>query len=271
MSSGGFVAVTPGVDLYVQDVGNGPPVVLLAGFGLDHGVWDRQVCTLGAEHRVLCIDLRGTGRSSKPYDEYGLDRLAADVASVLEQLDIRHAALVGWSFGGQVAFRVAAENRDRAARLVLVASAGVRASRSREFPFGPVAEQLERKLVGAELEDRIAARVTTIRSGFHREPADHTVDFLVRTSLRMPSWAAVASYRSYLHSDSTALIDAVHVPVSQIVGGDDRLHSADGAQWLCDRLSDSRLQVLPDCGHYPMFEAPEAFDAALQAFVSGEL
>jgi non-heme chloroperoxidase len=266
-----LVRVARGVDLHVQDVGSGPPVVLLAGFGLDHSVWDRQVRTLGAGHRVLCIDLRGTGQSSKPYDEYGLDRLAADVASVLEQLDIRHAALVGWSFGGQVAFRVAAENRDRVARLVLVASAGVRASRSEEFPFGPAAEQLERTLVAAELEDRIAARVTTIRSGFHREPADHTVDFLVRTSLRMPSWAAVASYRSYLHSDSTALIDAVDLPVLQIVGANDRGHSVDGARWLCNRLTDSRVQVLPECGHYPMLESPKAFDAALRAFVSAEV
>lgn len=55
---------------------------------------------------------------------------------------------------------------------------------------------------------------------------------IVRTSLRMPSWAAVASYRTYLHSDSTALIDAVDVPVLQIVGGDDRAHFADAAQWL---------------------------------------
>jgi non-heme chloroperoxidase len=125
--------------------------------------------------------------------------------------------------------------------------------------------------VGAELEDRIAARVTTIRSSFHREPADHTVDFLVRSSLRMRSWAAVASNRTYLHSDSTALIDAMDVPVLQIVGSDERVHSADAAQWLCDRLSDSRVQILPECGHYPMFEAPDAFDAALRAFVSAEV
>jgi len=146
----------------------------------------------------------------------------------------------------------------------------VRASRSQEFPFGAAAEQLERALVVAELEDRIAARVTNIRSGFHREPADHTVDFLVRMSLRMPSWATVASYRTYLRSDSTALIDALDLPVLQIVGSDDRAHSADAAQWLCNRLSDSPVQVLPECGHYPMFEAPEAFDAALRAFVSAE-
>jgi len=262
-----LVGVAPDVELYVQDVGSGPPVLLLAGFGLDHSVWDGQVRMLGARHRVLCVDLRGTGRSSKPYDGYRLERLAADVGAVLEQLEVREATLAGWSFGGQVAFRVAAEHRDRIARLVLVASGGVRASRSDAFPFGADPERLERRLVGAELKDRLAARAATIASGFHREPAGHTLDFLIRASLRMPSWAAVASYRTYLYSDSSALIGAVDMPVLQIAGEADHVHSPEAARWLRERLGDSRVQVLPACGHYPMFEAPEAFDAALAAFI----
>jgi pimeloyl-ACP methyl ester carboxylesterase len=263
-----LVEVADGLDIHVQDVGDGPPVVLLAGFGLDHAVWDGQVRALGGEHRVVCIDLRGTGQSSKPYDDYGIDVLADDVERVLERLGLTGVALVGWSFGGQVAFRVAADSR-RVSRLVLVASGGVRATRSVEFPFGASADQLERALIGAEISDRLAARAATIRRGFHEAPPQRVLDFLVGSSLRMPSWAAVASYRTYLHADLIDRIDDVTVPVLHIVGDEDPVHGLDGVGWLSERLTDSRVHVLPECGHYPMFEAPGAFDEALRPFVGG--
>jgi pimeloyl-ACP methyl ester carboxylesterase len=259
------VDVEENVEIYVQDVGSGSPVVLLAGFGLDHDVWDRQTRVLGGEHRVIAIDLRGTGRSSKPYGGYELDRLAADVECVLDRLGVSGAALVGWSFGGQVAFRLAATVRF--ARLVLVSSGGVRASRSDGFPFGRAPDELERALVAGELSDRIAARRRTLRGGFHREPSEATLDFLTRIFLRMPSWAALACYHTYLHSDLTELIPHVTLPTLQIVGSDDPVHGADGAGWLSERLTNARVEVLSDCGHYPMFEAADDLDAALIAFL----
>ena len=261
-----LVEVADGVALHVQDVGDGPPVVLLAGFGLDHAVWDAQVRMLGRGHRVVCIDLRGTGSSSKPYDDYGIDDLAGDVERVMERLGLNDVALVGWSFGGQVAFRVAADS-DRVSRLVLVASGGVRATRSQDFPFGAPAEQLEPTLIGAETSNRLTARATIIRRGFHEPPPQPVLDFLVGRFLQMPSWAAVACYRTYLHADLTNRIDDVTVPVLHIVGDQDRAHGPDGVRWLSERLTDSRVQLLPDCGHYPMFEAPEAFHEALQGFL----
>jgi len=261
-----LIEVAEGVEVHVQDVGDGPPVVLLAGFGLDHEVWDAQVRLLGGRHRVVCIDLRGTGRSSKPYDDYGIDVLARDVERVMDRLALTGVALVGWSFGGQVAFRVAADSR-RVSRLALVASGGVRATRSDEFPFGAPAGELERALIGAETRDRLAARPTTVRRGFHQAPPAHVLDFLVGCSLRMPSWAAVACYRTYLHADLTDRIDDVTVRVLHLVGDQDPVHGQEGVRWLSERLADSRVQVLPDCGHYPMFEAPGPFDEALQAFV----
>jgi len=263
-----LIDVQPGVSLHAQDVGRGRPVVMIAGFGLDGAVWDAQVRTLAAGHRVVCVDLRGTGGSDKPYDGYGIERLVADVATVIERLDLRDATLVGWSFGGQVCFRLAAEHPERVAQLALVASNGVRASRSEAFPFGAPADALERQLVGAEQADRLLARRETMRSGFCAPPRGDVLDFLVSRSLLMPSWAAVASYATYLHADSVALVDRVTVPVLAVRGAADPVQSARGAQWLQERLADARLVELADCGHYPMYEAAAAFTDALSAFVA---
>jgi pimeloyl-ACP methyl ester carboxylesterase len=259
-----LLVVEPGVSVYAQDAGNGPPVVLLAGFGLSHEVWDGEVHELAdAGHRVVCIDLRGTGRSDKPIGDYSVARLAADVEAVLDALDLADVTLVGWSFGGQVALALAATSPARIARLVLVCSNGVRASRCDRYPFGAPADALLEALVRGEREDRIAARYKTIASGFRDEPDPRVLEFLVRVQLQMPSWAAVACYESYLTTDLSAVLPSVTMPVTQILGADDVVTPLAGADWLGERLADWRLVKLERCGHYPMFEAPADFRAAL--------
>ena len=264
-----FVEVDDGVRIHVQDLGDGPDVALISGFGLDHELWDRQVRVLTERGlRVLCVDQRGHGFSDNPPHGYHVDRLAADLVTALNRLDIGSATVVGHSFGGQVAFRAAAAAPELITGLVLVGSNGVRASRSESFPFGaPPAPMLEAMLAD-EHADRIGARYRTIASAFAGEPDQRTVDWLVRCSLRMPSWAAVACYRSLLTTDLLADIPRVVQPVLQIIGAIDPVHSAKGARWLQQQLGDATLVEFPDCGHYPMLEAPDAFESALLKFVT---
>jgi pimeloyl-ACP methyl ester carboxylesterase len=264
-----FVTVGDGVRLHVQDLGSGPAVVLVSGFGLDHQLWDRQVRILTeAGHRVLCITQRGHGRSDHPLDGYDVDTLAADLIAALDQCDLPSAVVVGHSFGGQVAFRAAATAPDRLSSLILVGSNAVRASRSAGFPFGAPPEPVLEAMIADEHQDRVAARYRTIRSGFGGEPDPRLVDWLVRCSLQMPSWAAVACYRSLLTTDLLADMPRVTQPVLQIIGATDPVHSAKGARWLAQQLPNARLVEIPECGHYPMLEAADAFDDALSAFLT---
>lgn len=188
-----YIEADPGVRIHVQDLGVGPAVVLVSGFGLDHQLWDRQVrvfTELG--HRVVCVSQRGHGLSDRPLHGYDIDRLAADLVATLVRLGIDDATVVGHSFGGQVAFRASALAPQLISRLVLVGSNAVRASRSDEFPFGAPPEPVLEALLADELEDRIAARYKTVGSAFKGEPDPRVVEWLVRCSLTMPSWAAVS-------------------------------------------------------------------------------
>jgi len=263
-----LVEVEPGVRLFVTDVGAGRPIVLLAGFGLDHRIWQRQVQRLSQTYRVICIDQRGHGFSDKPKLDYDVATLADDLIEVLRQLDILDCTLVGWSFGGQVAFRTAALAPNRVSALALIGSNGVRASRTEEFPFGRTAEALEGPLIEAELTNRLLARRQTITSGFSKAPDPQVLEWLLELSLSMPSYAAVACYRSMLNSDLLDCVDRVVMPVLQLIGEQDPVHSARGSRWLNGRLADSLLVEIPDCGHYPMLEAPDDFDLALERFLA---
>ncbi|WP_181780006.1 alpha/beta fold hydrolase [Pseudonocardia pini] len=262
------VEVGSGVGIAVHELGAGPPVVLVPGFGFDHRVWDRQVRVLTeAGRRVVCVDQRGHGDSDKPLAGYSVEELARDLGAVLDAVLDGPCTLVGWSFAGQVGFRLAAERPDLVARLALVCSNGVRATRSDDFPFGGKPADLERLMVEAERADRIAARRTAITPGFAAAPDPALVDWLVGISLAMPSWSAVACHRAMLHADLVADIPRVTQPVLQLVGAADPVFSARGARWLAERLADTRLVELADCGHYPLFERPTEFDEALLGFV----
>src|SRR5204863_3308475 len=132
------VEVDPAGRLPVADTGpvsgDRRPVVLLAGLGLDHECWAGPATALaGRGHRVVGIDLRGTGRSAAPTGGYTLDRLALDVTAVLDHLDLSDVVLVGHSFGAQVGLLLAATAPGRLSRLALVSSNGVRAARSADF------------------------------------------------------------------------------------------------------------------------------------------
>jgi non-heme chloroperoxidase len=89
------------IDLYYEDHGTGKPVVLIHGWPLSGGSWEKQVPSLvRAGYRVITYDRRGFGESSKPWSGYNYDTLAEDLRTVMMKLDLRDVALVGFSMGG---------------------------------------------------------------------------------------------------------------------------------------------------------------------------
>ena len=89
------------VELYYEDHGSGRPVVLIHGWPLSGRSWENQVPTLvDAGYRVIAYDRRGFGKSSQPWGGYDYDTFTADLDALLTHLDLRDAALVGFSMGG---------------------------------------------------------------------------------------------------------------------------------------------------------------------------
>ncbi len=96
-----FIETADKTPLYYTDWGTGRPVVLIHGWPLNADMWEYQAAHL-AEHgyRVIAYDRRGFGRSGKPWSGYDYDTLADDLGAIMDQLDLRGAALVGFSMGG---------------------------------------------------------------------------------------------------------------------------------------------------------------------------
>lgn len=262
-----FVEVGDGVRLRTRTLGNGRPVLLIHGWTLAHEVWDRPMQALAAAgYRAIAIDLRGHGDSDAPLGGYDIAQLAADGAAVLRAAAGGPATVVGWSLGGLTALRMGHDFPELVSGVVTVASVGVAHVRHEAYPFGPPAgEAAESALRGFEFADRIRFRRKAIGDLFKGEPAPHVLDWLHRISLRTPGWAAGACLSTLFRTEQTALLKDLAVPVSQIVGACDPGLSVDGARWVQGQV-DGRLIEL-DCGHYPMLECVDDFDAALLSVI----
>jgi len=112
------------IELYYEDHGTGKPVVLIHGWPLSGRSWEKQVpALLEAGHRVIAYDRRGFGDSSRPTFGYDYDTFAEDLHSLMTELDLRDATLVGFSMGGgEVARYIGTYGTERVSKAVFMAA-----------------------------------------------------------------------------------------------------------------------------------------------------
>jgi len=111
-----------GVQIAYTRVGSGKPLVLVHGYPLDHTIWDEIAPLLNDDFDLILPDLRGFGQSDVVEGQYKITDIAADIASLLDHLDIGQTAIAGHSMGGYVALAFARAFAGRTLGLGLVSS-----------------------------------------------------------------------------------------------------------------------------------------------------
>lgn len=119
-----FITVGDGAQIFYKDWGAGRPVVLSHGWPLNADSWEAQQLFLASHgYRVIAHDRRGHGRSTQTWDGNEMNTYAADLATLMEQLDLREVTLIGFSTGGgEVARYIGNYGTERVAQLVLVSA-----------------------------------------------------------------------------------------------------------------------------------------------------
>lgn len=274
----GRAVATSGATLYVEVAGEPghPVVVLLHGFGGSLYSWRKVVPGLaGAGFQVVAVDLAGFGYSERPDDRalYTPEGQASLLAEVLERLGIEAAHVLGHSFGGGVALRLALAAREgrngfEVLSLVLVDSTLPTYSRAprADWPlFRPLSYVLLRTVglrrffVRKALEEAFHddARVTPELVDAYRD----------RLLLRGPA-GAYASLTGPLPRERLEVdLEAVRRPTLVVWGAEDALIPARAGRRAAQRLPDARFVSLSGCGHIPMEECPEAFLEAVLGFL----
>ena len=270
------VLTDDGASLHVVDCGTGPTILFVHGLSLDSRSWYHQFDDLADRFRVVAVDLRGHGRSTVGTTGIGPGRFAADLATVIEQLELRDVVLVGHSIGGTVVGQLCVDNpqlvRERVAGLVFVgtfaaAVAGEGLFRERVSPT------LVRASARMRVRDTTSARVVSsgmgylvARSTFGPRPHAVTVRFIQQLSAGVAPSVIAAAAVGNLSYDARAALAELDVPSLVIRGAHDPLATRRSVAQLQSALRDAETVVFDDCGHAPMLEDHVRFDEVLAAF-----
>lgn len=232
-----------GARIWYAAYGSGAPVILLHG-GLGHsGNWGYQVpALLDAGYRVVVIDSRGHGRSTRDAQPYSYELMASDVLAVMDTLRLDKAAFVGWSDGACIALILA--------NLALARVAGVFFFACNMDPGGG------KEFVPTPVVDRCFARHTKDYAELSATPSQF--DALVE---------AVGLMQRTQPNYSAADLAEINVPVTVVQGEHDEFIRLDHAEYLARIIPWAELVVLPGVTHFAPLQRPEFFNGVMLGFV----
>ncbi|MEU8850123.1 alpha/beta hydrolase [Streptomyces sp. NPDC048564] len=270
-----------GRKIFVAETGEGPPVLLLHGGGPGaSGVsnYTRNIAALAREYRVVVPDLPGYGRSTKGVD--GADpfgHLAAGIRGLLDELGLDKAHLVGNSYGGACALRLALDTPDRVDRLVLMGPGGIGTTRALPTPGlssllsyyagdGPSRLKLERFIRSYLVFNAADVPDSVIDA---RYEASIDPEAIAAPPLRRPSGPNVLRTLWKMDFTRDARLSRLPVPTLVLWGAADKVNRPSGGRMLSDRMPNCDLYEVANTGHWVQFERAELFNRICADFLAG--
>jgi pimeloyl-ACP methyl ester carboxylesterase len=260
-----------GFEIAFTDEGKGPKtIIFIHGLGSNLKAWIKNVEVLKNDFRCISIDLPGYGKSSKQPHNGKMTFYAGIVNELIKELELSNVLLAGHSMGGQISLTAALKYPEVVDGLILVAPAGFES-------FHKGQKQWFRNVMtvdGVRLTNTEAIQ-NNLASNFYRLPAD--ADFMVTDRISMRSaddfdaycYAVVQSVNGMVDNPVIDYLQDIKIPTLILFGENDNLipnrflnpgHTLDIAKSGAAKIKDSKLVMVPKCGHFMMFEKYEVFN-----------
>ena len=247
-----------------DEIGSGDAVVLLHAGVADRRMWSEHLEPLAAAgYRAVAMDLPGFGEA---VPSAGPSMPWADVLGTMDALEIERATLVGNSFGGAVALRVAAlaPRRVRSVVLISIPVPGLEASTELEAAWAAEEAALEREDVEAAVQAVLDAWLIDDAP----PPLRERVATMQRRALELQRDAGEVTEGDDPVGEDLGAISGLDMPSLVIAGAKDFSDFVRGSEVLAGALPQARLVVIDDAGHLAPLETPEAFRALLLDFLT---
>jgi pimeloyl-ACP methyl ester carboxylesterase len=255
------------VELWVDQQGTGPDVLLIAGLSDPAEAWTFQQEGLADRYCLTAFDNRGAGRSPMPPDGFTVADMADDAAALLRSLGIERAHVMGFSGGSVTAQWLALRHPDVVRSLVLVSTW------ARPDAFARSTMESLHWLVDAAPSERAMLEAFFLWIYTARAHDDGTVAAIIDDALAFPHPQAPEGFHRQLASwaahDSFDRLPEIAVPTLVVAGDEDILTPARLGRVVAERIAGAELVVLPGEAHQPFQERPDEFNQLVDAFWSG--
>lgn len=258
------------------DEGQGAPVILVHGFGGSMWQWEYQQEALAGSHRLITLDLLGSGLSDKPNQAYGPDEMVAFLTAFMDALDLSRASLVGNSMGGGLVIGMALAHPERVDRLVLISG---------------LPDHVREKLTGTLVKQAIEARAPNwlIRLGnwlLGRGVTEAVLKEIVYDHDRLTPAVIDRAYRNRqrpglippLMAQARALplweegfakhLRDISRPTLIIWGAEDQVFPPQVGRDMASVIPGSTFELLSQSGHIPQWERPDLVNPLLLRFLT---
>jgi aminoacrylate hydrolase len=254
-------------EIYYEEHGRGPALMLVPGLGGQGAFWGSQVPDFSRDFRVVVHDHRGAGRSTHSRIEYSVDQMAADTVALMNRLGIERAHYVGHSTGGAMGQIIAQDHPGRLLSLVLSSTwAGPDAFFRRCF------ETRKELLIHRGFESYWRASVVMLRPPRWISAHDDALEEEMKRLAAAPPATEVLASRidAIVRFDRRARLGEIRCPTLVVVAADDALTPLHYSEELAARIPGAKLEVLPTGGHFAPNLVPDEYNAVVGAFLRAQ-
>jgi len=253
-----------GLDIWTEQVGAGPDVLLIGGGGDTVESWQFQLDGLADRYRMTAFDNRGAGRTAMPGGRVSVEEMADDAAGVLQALEIPSAHVAGFSGGSIVSQELALRHPDVVRSLVLQSTWPVMDAYLRTWLL------FVRWLVEVAPSERAFLEGFYLDIYTARAHDDGTVAQFIDEVLAFPHKQATEDLQAYLDAfldhDTSDRLPQVAAPTLVLAGGRDSTARPSLCQAVAERIPGARFEVLEEESHQPFQEIPDEWNARVDAF-----
>jgi pimeloyl-ACP methyl ester carboxylesterase len=232
-----------GISIHYAVYGAGSPVILLHGGLANADYWGHQIEALKAHHRVIVMDSRGHGRTTRDARPYGYDLMADDVVALMDALKIPKADIVGWSDGAILGLDLAIRHKDRVGKIFAFGANTV--------PSG-VKDDVEKN-------PTFAAFIARARQEYEKYSATpKEYDAFVEQISKM--WASEPNW-------TDAQLKAITSEVLVVDGDRDEAIKREHTEYIAATIPGAGLLILPNASHFAFLQDPGLFNYAVLHFL----
>lgn len=252
------------VELWLDQRGEGPDVLLIAGLGDPAESWAAQLEGLADRYRLIAFDNRGVGRSPLTPGALSVEGMADDADAVLRALNVPVAHVAGFSGGSAIAQELALRHPERVRSLVLVSTW------ARSDAYFHAMTGFWRWMVEAAPSEQAMLEAFFLWLYTPRAHADGTVQRFIEDALAFPHKQSAEAFQRQLEAfrrhDTLARLPGIAAPTLVLAGELDLATPPRMGRMVAELIPDAQLEVLTGEAHEPFQEVPEKFNARVDAF-----